>query len=419
MKKKKWKKSVVALVIAASLLTNSNVSFAYSSIQETIDKAKVDMNEAANAYVKPAENGRIVSSQELYPVLKLAKENYRNTRTLVMKSNRPNKETILKELDTLYNEKLTKGLIPYIDAFNYVDKYLNPIMDEIKQAESEKDWTELEKAYHHLSVQLNTRTNILYRFTGKVTRDLLIEQYKKPANLKLDQLNVPVAIYEKVKEAETLTALGKTKEANKTLKTILPLIEKLPTENTFPMIKELIREIDSASKAVRLVILFPTSVSPTSDGNSENDKRKTDAEEVTSLNNAAARTVTTLINALPIPSKVNVSDGVAIYAARAAYEKLTPFQKAVVDITRLTNAEKAFEVVKDKAINEQQAKVVIFLIEELPAEVDIKVAHEAQIKEARAAYEGLTSVQKALVGNITALEEAEKALRTVHCVRKN
>lgn len=402
MKTKKIKKSVVAVVIVTTLLTNSNVSFAHSSIQETIDKAKNDMNKAANAYVKPAENGRIVSSNELYPVLKLAKENYQNAKNLVVKSDRPNKIATLKELDTLYNEKLIKGLIPYIDAFNYVDKYLNPIMDEIIQAESEKDWIELEKAYHHLSVQLNTRTNILYRFTGKVTRDLLIEQYKKPAKLKLDQLTIPVTIYKKVKETETLTALGSTKEANKTLKTIIPLIEKLPTENSFPMIRELIKEMESTSKATGLVI-FPSSfVSP-----SEND------DDVTSSNNAAARAVTILINALPISSKVNVSDGVAIYAARAAYEKLSTVQKAMVDISRLTDAEKAFEVVKDKVINEQAAKVVIFLIESLPVAADVKRSHEAQIKDARAAYEGLTNVQKALVGNITALEEAEQAL--VNC----
>ncbi|MFF2753507.1 hypothetical protein ACFVR1_07065 [Psychrobacillus sp. NPDC058041] len=411
MKKKKLKKSVVAVVLVASLLTNSNVSFANNSLQETIDRAKINMNEAANAYVKPAENGRIVSSRELYQVLKMAKEHYQNARSLVIKSDRSNKEAILKELDTLYNEKLTKGLIPYIDAFNYVDKYLNPIMNEIKQAESEKDWVELERAYQKLSVQLNTRTDILYRFTGKVTRDLLIEQYKKPANLKLDQLNVPVTIYKKVKEAETLTALGNTKEANKTLKTIIPLIEKLPTVDSFPMIRELIKEMESASKAAGLVIFPPNFVTP-----SENDKKNTDADDGTSSNNAAARMVTILINALPISSKVNVSDGVAIYAARAAYEKLTTAQKAMVDITRLTNAEKAFEVVKDKAINEQAASVVIFLIGELPAAVDVNVVHEAQIKEARAAYEALTSVQKALVRNITVLEEVEQALAKMrHC----
>jgi hypothetical protein len=408
MKKKNLKKSVVAAMITTSLLTYSNVSFANSSIQETIDRAKIDMKNATYTYVKPAENGRVISSQELYQVLNLAKENYQNARSLVIKSDLSNKESVLKELDTLYNDRLTKGLIPYIDAFNYVDKYLNPIMAELKQAESEKDWSELEKAYHKLSVQLNTRTDILYRFSGKVSRDLLLEQYKKPANLKRDQLVVPVTIYMKVKEAETLLALGQAEKARNILESTFPLLEKLPSSNAFPMVVELMKEVDSVSKEAGLVFSIPTPPpSPTSGGNSNNNS---DVEDKSSANRAAARVVTALINALPISSKVNVSDGVAILKARAAYEKLTTVQKAMVNITRLTDAEKAFEVVKDKAVNEQAAKVVIFLIESLPTAVDVKVVHEAQIKEARAAYKELTDVQQALVGDITALEEAEQAL---------
>ncbi|WP_391207630.1 hypothetical protein [Psychrobacillus sp. L4] len=410
MNKERLKKSVVAAVIATSLLTSSNVSFANNSIQETIDRAKIDMKNAAYAYVKPAENRRIVSSEELYRVLNLAKENYQNARSLVIKSELSNKEAVLKELDTLYNERLTKGLIPYIDAFNYVDKYLNPIMAEIKQAESEQDWPALEQAYHKLSVQLNTRTDILYRFTGKVSRDLLLEQYKKPANLKRDQLIVPVTIYMKVKEAETLMALGKKEEASKTLETIIPLLENLPTAKVFPMIVELIKEIEIVSKAAGLVIFPPAPhPSPITSGSSKKDKNNTNADERAAANKAAARAVIALINALPIPSNVRVSDGVAIEAARAAYDKLTTVQKAMVDntvITRLKEAEKAF---KAGVVNEQAAKVVINLIESLPAAVDVTVEDEEQIKEARTSYEGLTDVQKAMV-DITSLITAEKAL---------
>ncbi|WP_391120089.1 hypothetical protein [Psychrobacillus sp. L3] len=410
MKKKRFKKSVVATAIATSLLINSNVSFANSSIQETIDRAKMDMKNAAYAYVKPAENGRLVSSLELYQVLNLAKVNYQSARSLLIKSDLSNKVEVLKELDTLYNERLTKGLIPYIDAFNYVDKYLNPIMVEIKQAESEQDWAALEQAYHKLSVQLNTRTDILYRFTGKVSRDLLLEQYKKPANLKRDQLIVPVTIYMKVKEAETLMALGKTEDASKTLETIIPLIEKLPSANTFPMIGELLKEFEIVGKAAGLVIFPPAPHPSPITGSSKSDKNNTDPEERASVNKAAARAVTVLINALPLSANVNVSDGVAIEAARAAFEKLTTVQKAMVDITRLTDAEKAFEVVKVKAVNVQAANVVKYLIESLPAAVDVTDEDEAQVKEARDAYDGLTVVQKTLVGDITALEKAEQAL---------
>ena len=81
---------------------------------------------------------------------------------------------LLKDLDDLYNERITKGIIPYIDAYNYADKYLNPIMADIKKAEEAKDWEKVEKLYHKLSVQLKSRTAIMYRFTGKAARDLSV-----------------------------------------------------------------------------------------------------------------------------------------------------------------------------------------------------------------------------------------------------
>ena len=88
------------------------------------------------------------------------------------------KNVLLKDLNELYNERITKGIVPYIDAYNYADKYLNPIMAAIKKAEAEKDWAEVEKQYHKLSAQLKSRTAILYRFSGKAARDLLLTYIK-------------------------------------------------------------------------------------------------------------------------------------------------------------------------------------------------------------------------------------------------
>ena len=139
-----------------------------------------------------------------------------------------NKDLLLKNLDELYNERVVKGIVPYIDAYNYADKYLNPIMKEIEQAEASKDWDKLEKAYHKLSVQLKTRTAILYRFTGKAARDLLLDQYKEPANKKRDELMLPVTIFMKTKEAEAYITANKEKEAVKVLESINLLVEKLP-----------------------------------------------------------------------------------------------------------------------------------------------------------------------------------------------
>ena len=42
----------------------------------------------------------------------------------------------------------------------------------------------VEKPYHKLFVQLKSSSAIMYRFTGKAARDLLLEQYKHSARYK-------------------------------------------------------------------------------------------------------------------------------------------------------------------------------------------------------------------------------------------
>ncbi|MCZ8542275.1 5'-nucleotidase C-terminal domain-containing protein [Psychrobacillus psychrodurans] len=250
MRNSKMKKSAVAVVIATSLFSVSSVSFANSSLQEVVDNARKDIKNSAYSYVVPAQAGKLATSKNLYPALNTAKANYQKARNEIVKSNVKNKDLLLKNLDELYHERVTKGIIPYIDAYNYADKYLAPIMKEIEQAEISKDWDKIEKAYHKLSVQLKTRTAILYRFTGKAPRDLLLEQYKEPANQKRDELIVPVTIFMKAKEAEAYIAANKEQEALKVLESINLLIEKLPSDSS-PIIKELLVYVENISEQVK------------------------------------------------------------------------------------------------------------------------------------------------------------------------
>lgn len=271
MKKNRVKKSVVASVLAISLLTSTSASFANNSLQDVVDQARKDMKEASYAYVVPSQNGRLATSVELYPVLNLAKINYQKARNALVKSGAKNRETLLKDLDALYNERITKGLVPYIDAYNYADKYLTPILEDIKGAEAEKDWVKIEKLYHQLSVQLKSRTAILYRFTGKATRDLLLRQYKDPANLKRDQLMVPVTVYMKVREVDALLKAGKIEDARKVLESIQSLLYRLPTTDNMPMIKELLAQIEEVRKKAGIIIITPqppTTTPPTTGGGS-------------------------------------------------------------------------------------------------------------------------------------------------------
>ena len=239
MKNSKVKKSAVAAIIATSLFSATSVSFANSSLQEVVDNARKDIKNASYSYVVPAQSGKLATSAELYSTLNTAKANYQKAKDAIIKSDAKNKNILLKNLDELYHERVTKGLVPYIDAYNYADKYLDPIMKELEQAEANKDWAAIEKAYHKLSAQLKTRTAILYRFTGKASRDLLLEQYKNPANQKRDALAVPVTIYMNANKAAALYAEGKKEEAMAIVNATLPLVEKLPSESAVPAIKEL------------------------------------------------------------------------------------------------------------------------------------------------------------------------------------
>lgn len=289
MKNSKMKKSVVAAVIATSLFSVASVSFADSSLQNVVDNARKDIKNASYSYVVPAKTGTLATSTNLYGALNTAKANYQKARDAIVKSDAKNQDTLLKNLDELYQERVTKGIIPYIDAYNYADKYLNPIMKEIEQAEASRDWAKIEIAYHKLSVQLKTRTAILYRFTGKDARNLLLEQYKEPANQKRDMLAVPVTVYMNANKAAALYAGGKVEEATAVVNATLPLLDKLPSETALPAIKELKAHLEKLSALIPNSD-FTLSIMHVNDTHARTDqapKRLTAIKEVRAVNPSA------------------------------------------------------------------------------------------------------------------------------------
>lgn len=289
MKNSKVKKSAVAAVIATSLFTASGVTFADSSLQNIVDNARKDIKNASSSYVVPAQSGKLAASADLYTALNTAKENYQKAKDAIVKSDAKNKDILLKNLDELYNERVTKGLIPYIDAYNYADKYLDPIMKEIDQAIAKKDWGAIETGYHKLSAQLQARTAILYRFTGKSARDLLLEQYKAPANKKRDALAVPVTVYMNANKAAALYAEGKKEEAIAVVNATLPLLEKLPSASTLPAITELIAYLEKLNASIGNVD-FTLSIMHTNDTHAHTDqapKRLTAIKEVRAIQPSA------------------------------------------------------------------------------------------------------------------------------------
>ena len=129
---------------------------------------------------------------------------------------------------------------------------------------------------------------------------------------------------------------------------------------------------------------------------------------------AAARKVAAMIEALPTPTDVTVEDEEAIHDARGAYDTLSDGAKALLVpdlLEKLEQCEAALVVAKDKAA----AKAVEELIEALPTPTDVTAEDEQAVLEAEEALNTLTETQKGLVkeelkDKLIAVREALDAL---------
>lgn len=235
MKKKFMKTTTVAALLTSAILVASPSAFAKTNtVDQSVHALKVELNAAAKQYVNPALTGNLASSNSLYPTLNSVKKNFESTKKTIANSELSTKEKNSKliEIDALYNEKITKGLVPYMDAYNYASKYIAPIMSDLNKAEQQNDFAAVEKGYHELSAQLRERTSILYRFSGKAARDLLLTQYKKPADQVRDELKLPVTVYMKLAELQALITSGKLPEALKAYEQLKLLAASLPKDST-------------------------------------------------------------------------------------------------------------------------------------------------------------------------------------------
>ena len=126
------------------------------------------------------------------------------------------------------------------------------------------------------------------------------------------------------------------------------------------------------------------------------------------LDVVAATPVIEAINALKEADEITLDDQADVSAARAAYETLTPAQKAKVTQETLDKLEAAEQALKE--YNAKVAKPVADTIDALPDE--ITADDKDKVQAAREAYETLTREQKACVPQETRdkLLAAEKAL---------
>ena len=119
------------------------------------------------------------------------------------------------------------------------------------------------------------------------------------------------------------------------------------------------------------------------------------------VDEAAAEYVRELIENL---GDVTLDSKEAIEAARAAYDALTPSQKALISeatYRKLTDAEDAYAALVDKAAAERVEDLIDAIGRVTPGS-------GSKIAAARAAYDALTPSQKKLVGNYQTLLDAEE-----------
>ena len=255
MNKRLLKQTTVAALLASTVLSFSPVALGASSLDQSVNTVKTQLNKATTHYVNPSLDGKLAPSSALYPALNTMKKNYQTVRASVVSSklSSSQKQAKLKELDDVYNEKISGGLVPYIDAYNYATKYLVPILDEIQKAQERNDFATVEKEYHKLSYQLKGRTAILYRFSGKAARDLLLAEFKLPADAKRNELMVPVTIYMSTLDIKDFVAAGKLTEAKAEYAEIEALLTRLPSATNNKFITALLEEVAKAKTSLGTV----------------------------------------------------------------------------------------------------------------------------------------------------------------------
>lgn len=401
MESKFLKQTTALILLTSSILSFSTVAYGETNLQQTIDEVKLEMKRAPLYYVDPALDGVIQPSSTLYSVLNSIKSNYQDVRKDIQKSKLSENEKILKmkELDALYDEKINKGIVPYIDAYNYAVKYLDPLLKDIIVAQEKNDLQAVELAYHKLSIQLKSRTSILYRFTGKAPRDLLLAKYKIPADDKRTELIIPVTIYMKVVEAEKLFKSGKKEEALKILDSIQTLVATLNNQASNEFTKALLKETERVETLVVKVptVPTPTPVPPTNGGSESSGETSSER----ALRIAKTNAISTLMN-YKTAADYSAANWIKILDIKSVGKGAINSADTITKVTQvLTDSTSNIDLVATK-VQEETAQSVIDLIN--------SAGTQQQIEEARSAYTQLSSIVKSLVMNENDLQIKEQNL---------
>ena len=88
MIRKIGKEVMVVILLVSTILSFAPIAHGQAtSVQQSMDALKVEMKQAALAYVEPSLKGKLVPSSSLDSVLNKVKKNYQTTRNVILTSN--------------------------------------------------------------------------------------------------------------------------------------------------------------------------------------------------------------------------------------------------------------------------------------------------------------------------------------------
>ncbi|WP_426350054.1 leucine-rich repeat protein [Alloiococcus sp. CFN-8] len=128
---------------------------------------------------------------------------------------------------------------------------------------------------------------------------------------------------------------------------------------------------------------------------------------------ASAARVEAVKNAIEAIGEVTLEDEEAIKATRNAYDALSEDEKAKIDnYNKLTTAEETLAKLKAEAEEEASSAARVEAVEKAIAAIgEVTLEDEEAIMAARAAYNALSTKEKAKVENYDKLKDSEKALK--------
>ena len=131
------------------------------------------------------------------------------------------------------------------------------------------------------------------------------------------------------------------------------------------------------------------------------DQAALELAEKVAADEAAAAAVEELIEALPAPDEVTLNDKEAIEEAAAAYDALTPEQKALVSLYDKVKLVFDQAAIAKAEFDKAAADAVTDQINALPAVEDLTPADADAVQAAREAFDALTDAQKEFIDDET------------------